>query len=566
VTGPRVIELGRERERERERPRSRPRPGLVGIALIVIGLSACSESVRSAREDAVLNPAALLDGQVPLKDPGAVDVTVDVRTDADVRAISPLIYGTSGPVELDKTRQTLVRAGGNRYTAYNWETNASNAGSDYQFQNDGQLSDSNEPAKPILELVHQAHAHGAVTLVTVPIGDYVAADKQGGGDVRNTGASYLQTRFKRNRADKGAPLAGKPDPTDPFVYQDEFVGFLRRRTPPKSRVVFSLDNEPEDWSTVHAEVHPRPMTYAELWDRNYRFARAIKRAWPAAEVLGPVSYGWSAFMKLQNASDAHDRDFFDFYLEQAKTAAGSGKRLIDYLDVHWYPEVQVNGARIGETAITPEVVAARVQAPRSLWDPTYEESSWVREAAGGPIDLIHRLTSKIDAHYPGTKLAFSEWNFGAGNHISGAIATADTLGIFGREGVGLASLWPLSTNEAFTFAALRAYRNYDGKGAAFGDTSVRATSSDVNQVTAYASLKAGGSDQLSVIAINKSSTPKVVGLFVVHSAAYKTARIYELSGTAPELVRKPDLPTRGSNMFRLALPGYSVSVIVPSKS
>ena len=127
-------------------------------------------------------------------------------------------------------------------------------------------------------------------------------------------------------------------------------------------------------------------------------------------------------------------------------------------------------------------------------------------------------------------------------------------------------MWPLSTNEAFTFAALRAYRNYDGKGAAFGDTSVRATSSDVDQVTAYASLKAGGSDQLCVIAINKSSTPKVVGLFVVHPAAYKTARIYELSGTATELVQKPDLPTRGSNMFRLALPGYSVSVVVPSKS
>lgn len=489
-----------------------------------------------------------------------------MRTDADVRAISPLIYGTSGTTELDKTRQTLVRAGGNRYTAYNWETNASNAGSDYQFQNDGQLSESNEPAKPLLDLVRDASPRNVAMLVTIPIGDYVAADKLGGGDVRNSGASYLQTRFKRNRADKGAPLAGRPDPNDGFVYQEEFVNFMRRRTPPKARMLFSLDNEPEAWSTVHAEVHPRQVTYAELWDRNYRFARAVKRAWPAAEVLGPTVYGWSAFQKLQNASDANDRDFFEFYLDQAKAAAAGGKRLIDYLDVHWYPEVQVNGARIGETATTPDVVAARVQAPRSLWDSSYEESSWVREVAGGPIDLIHRLTAQIDAHYPGTKLAFSEWNYGAGNHISGAIATADTLGIFGREGVALASLWPLSANEAFTFAAFRAYRNYDGKGAAFGDVSVRATSSDVNQVTAYASLKAGVADQLCVIAINKSSTPKVVGLFLVHPLTFKSAHIYELSGTAPELVPKTDLRTRGSNMFRVPLPGYSVSIIVPNKS
>jgi hypothetical protein len=533
---------------------------------LVAGLSlSCSESVRSAREDAVLTPGSLLDGQVPLTDPGAVDVTIDVRTDADVRAISPLIYGTNGAIEFDKTRQALLRAGGNRYTAYNWENNASNAGVDYQFQNDGQLSDANEPAKPLLDLVKQAQAQNAATLVTVPIGDYVAADKLGGGDVRNSGASYLTTRFKRNRADKGAPLA-KPDSTDGFVYQDEFAGFMRHRSPPKSRVLFSLDNEPEDWSTVHAEVHPRAVSYAELWERDYRFARAIKRAWPTAEVLGPVSYGWSAFDHLHDAPDARDRDFFEFYLDSAKAAAAGGKRVIDYLDVHWYPEVQVNGVRIGETAITPEVVAARVQAPRSLWDPTYEESSWVRDAAGGPIDLIHRLTDKIDAHYPGTKLSFSEWNYGAGNHISGAIATADTLGIFGREGVGLASLWPLSTNEPFTLAAMRAYRNYDGKGAAFGDLSVRATSSDATQVTAYASLKAGAADQLCVIAINKSSTPKVIGLFVVHPVSFATARIYELSGTAPELVQKPDLPTRGSNMFRVPLPGYSVSVIVPAKS
>ena len=50
----------------------------------------------------------------------------------DVHAISRFIYGMNGwngsgrPANL-----TLSRSGGNRMTAYNWETNASNAGSDY---------------------------------------------------------------------------------------------------------------------------------------------------------------------------------------------------------------------------------------------------------------------------------------------------------------------------------------------------------------------------------------------------------------------------------------------------
>jgi hypothetical protein len=239
--------------------------------------------------------------------------------------------------------------------------------------------------------------------------------------------------------------------------------------------------------------------------------------------------------------------------------------LIDYLDLHWYPEAQANGTRVSETSTAPDVVAARVQAPRSLWDPTYEENSWVRDFVGGPIDLLHRLSSKIAAHYPGTKISFSEWNFGAGQHISGAIATADVLGIFGREGVGMATLWPISSDESFTYAALRAFRNYDGKGGAFGDVSVRATTSDIASVTAYASLKAGAADQVVVIAINKASKPKTVGVFVSHPTTFAAARVYELSGTAPELVPKEDLASRGGNTWRMVLPAYSISVMVPRK-
>ena len=43
--------------------------------------------------------------------------------------------------------------------------------------------------------------------------------------------------------------------------------------------------------------------------------------------------------------------------------------------------------------------------------------------------------AKIAAHYPGTKLSISEYNYGAGGDISGGIAQADVLGVFGREGL-----------------------------------------------------------------------------------------------------------------------------------
>src|SRR5439155_26621035 len=41
--------------------------------------------------------------------------------------ISPFIYGTNGPNwKKDGALYTMARSGGNRMTAYNWETNASN--------------------------------------------------------------------------------------------------------------------------------------------------------------------------------------------------------------------------------------------------------------------------------------------------------------------------------------------------------------------------------------------------------------------------------------------------------
>jgi AraC family transcriptional regulator, regulatory protein of adaptative response / methylated-DNA-[protein]-cysteine methyltransferase len=54
---------------------------------------------------------------------------------------------------------------------------------------------------------------------------------------------------------------------------------------------------------------------------------------------------------------------------------------------------------------------ARVQAPRSLWDTTYEETSWtVNDVLKEPLRLLPRVKDKIAAHYPGTGFALTEWN------------------------------------------------------------------------------------------------------------------------------------------------------------
>lgn len=496
-------------------------------------------------------------------DPGAADVRINVRVDLDVRAISPLIYGTNGAPEIATTHQTVIRSGGNRLTAYNWENNASNAGSDYLFQNDGYLSNSDVPGRVVSDFVDEAIANDAAAIVTIPNVDYVSADKNGGGDVRNSGGNYLSTRFQQNRPTKGSAFSTTPDVNDDFVYQDEFVSWLHGEYP-NAHVLFSMDNEPDLWSSTHAEVHPDPVTYAELWQRNHDYASAVKAVWPTAEVLGFVSYGFNGYTTLQNAPDANGRDFIEWYLDQAEAAeTADGQRVIDYLDLHWYPEARGGGERITDGS-SQGAVSARMQAPRSLWDASYREDSWIaNDVLNAPIDLLHSLRSKIDAHYPGTKLAFTEWNYGGGDHISGAIAVADVLGIFGREGVDLATYWGLHPDESYAYCGFRAYRNFDGNGASFGDTSIAATSDDIETATAYASIDSANPTRTVILAINKANTEQTAGITIAQSVSYSSASVYRIVAGQANVVASGSINAVATNAFSYTMPAQSVSVIVP---
>lgn len=505
-----------------------------------------------------------LDQPVTPGSPGAVDARFEVRSDRGRHVISPLIYGTAQPANASTNRYGLVRFGGNRLTAYNWETSASNAGLDSNFQNDAYLSSSSTPGAASQAKMDAAKAIGAAVLLTVPIVDYVAGDKAGGGDVRNSGSTYLDTRFKKNRAAKGSALSLTPDTSDDFVYQDEFVNWVKS-TAHGAPVMISLDNEPDLWSSTHPEIHPAPVTYAELVTRTVTFAAAVKAVWPEVPVTGFVSYGWAGYVDLQSAPDANNRDFIEYFLDQVSAASTThGFRLIDYLDLHWYPEAKSStNLRITGTDTNTASITARVQAPRSLWDSTYTEQSWIANIVGS-IALIPRVKAQIAAHFPGTKLAFTEWNYGAGGHISGAVATADVLGIFGRDEVGMAGYWKINGAEAFADAAFAAYRNYDGAGHGFGDTSLSATSSAPAVASVYASVDAANPARTVLVVINKESSARTAGITIAHPVRYSRLKVYTLTSAGSNLVAGADVVATATNAFSYAMPPLSVSVIVPT--
>lgn len=507
--------------------------------------------------------------------PASIHFVVDATK--EVHAISPLIYGAdAASLACDdaKARFTFCRHHSPAWSTYNWENNASNAGVNGCNENNAALSASDTPGAAVTSLIDKADAVDAATVVTLPMLDYVAIDKLAGtpkpacsGDVMNT-ANYLSTRFAQNRARKGAPLSTTPDTGDGLVAQDEFVAFLADQYA-DSPLLFSLDTQPELWSDEHPRVHPAKLDYDDEVSISVDYATMIKDTWPSAPVVGLVGWGYLAAVSQQKSPDYLQKgEFFSYFLQHiAEASQTAGRRLIDYVDLHWFPEIAPNGKRIIDEFTDSASVAARVQAPRSLWDPNFVEDSWVAADNGGePIELITWLSGAIADNYPGTKLALSEWTFGGGKHISGAVAAADALGIFGQKSVGMAGAISFSPDdEPYLVGAFEAFRNYDGQGSAFGDTSVSAASDDVAHGTIYASVDQANPKRMVLVAINRYAAELTASLAITSDASYTSVTPYVISDGQPDPVKAAAIAAIGPNSFSLTLPAYTVTVLVPSE-
>ncbi len=245
--------------------------------------------------------------------------------------------------------------------------------------------------------------------------------------------------------------------------------------------------------------------------------------------------------------------FVEWYLQQmAAYEQQHGVRILDYLDLHYYPPaVALTGA--GST----DLQALRLRSTRPLWDPTYADESWIAE----PVYLIPRMRGWIAARYPGTRTAITEYNWGALDHINGALAQADVLGIFGREGLDLATLWgPPESGQPGAFA-FRMYRNDDGNGGGFGETSVHAASADEGRLSSFAAHR-DADGALTVMVINKTgggltSTASLAG-FTPGAAA----QVWRYSSAdLGAIVHAPDVVLAGSSLT-VTFPPSSITLLV----
>jgi hypothetical protein len=488
---------------------------------------ALSALPTTQQQDKALEQAAAVAKPLEVVEGG--ELRFEVRPTEIIRKISPYVYGLNSQ-ELGDTGATVRRNGGNRGSVYNWEINASSAGKDYHHTNDDWpctvlgIKNCGEPAAQFIGFFQQNRQGQAETVVTVPMLDWASADKSGEVKPEQKAPS---ARFVKALRKKPGALSDTPDLKDGVVYQDELVSYLVKKLGKAEAggvKFYSLDNEPALWSETHPYVHPERTSYEEIVRRSEEAAAVITELDPSAFVLGGVMFGWAEFQSLSSAPEAkkHAREYgtyTDYLLASLKKLEQKHKRrLVHALDVHWYPEAR-GTERITDEDASRATIDARLQAPRSLWDPKYTERSWITEETKKPIRLVPWLRDTIQRRYPGTEIAMTEYNYGATTHVSGALAQVDVLGVLGREGVYLATYWGNGAGVGklppYIASAFQLYRNYDGKGGKYGDTAVKASVGDDTLATVFAARDSKQPSVLTVIAINKSQQQRFDATFTI---------------------------------------------------
>jgi len=546
---------------------------------VVSAVSGATESANSAEVNAT--PAA-----------AAVNVTITVNP-AVTKPISPYIYGTNfyGGNANAPALLTMDRAGGNRWTAYNWITNGSNAGSDYFYETDDYLCNgtcnAGIPAEAVRMLIAADQQAGLASLVTLQLQGYVSKD---------TALVKVQPPFP-NLADF-VPVVDKKGssftltPPDTSAYMDEFAWALDQKfsgknifgASPAQPTFISLDNEPELWNSTHQEIQGSTMVTSDAYiSKTVTLTEALKDQFPSMVIFGPAHYGFLGLYNWQGeltATPAGTNWFTDKYLQAIKTASTSyGKPIVDVYDFHWYPEeydlcTSTSSLRVTSmtgTTLTPTQVQLIVQSPRNLWDSTFNDAAngncnpWVYQTMGNqPINLLGRVQAKIDAENPGMKIAITEYEGGGWNHIAGTIAQADYLGIFGAQGLFAASFWPPNGTYDYAMAGFRAYRGFDGANAVFGDTSLQTTSSNVANVMVYASSDSTTPGHYIFVAINRSTSAQVTAINGVTLSGVATLyQITASSASGQNPVHPVLVNTQAVNgtSFQVNLPALSVTTI-----
>jgi len=517
-------------------------------------------------------------------------------------------------------RPGVRRWGGNNTSRYHWQLDVSNIDADWFFEvlpDNTHYDASKLPEGSSFNVfLERTRVTGGKVLGTIPVLGWLpkARERMCSFDVAKYGAQCKVDQWFPSCGNGvvydpacGDPtdLEHNPGPSNPVYVKNyptddnqqtkedlqiEWVKYIvgkYGRSNQGGVAIWSLDNEPIWWDSTHRDIHPLPYSYDELANLNLTYAAAVKQADPTALVSGPVGDNWASlwFSKKDIVAGWNsggswwgnpvDRNahggvpLLAWYLQQFQNYDQQHRvRLLDYLDLHAYihPAAVQTEDSSGHSVETDATRQLRFDATREFWDPTYVVSGdyWIVDTDnhGSPVAprLIPRLREIVEQNYPETKIAITEYNYHALDHINGAVAQGELFGIFGREGLDAATLWGAPNPTDPGAFAWRIYRNYDGIGGAFGETSVAATSADQGKLSIYAAQRSDTA--LTLMVMNKTGGDLTSTVAISNFTPAAKAQVYRYSAAnLSAIVQGDDLQLNGSS-FTATFPAVSMTLIV----
>jgi hypothetical protein len=502
------------------------------------------------------------------------------------------------------------RWGGNRSTKYNWKDDLDSAGSDWFFLNDyGVEPGTPETAKSYYRFIKETLDAKVPVNFTIPITPFIAKKHPTKGQRY---CSYPTSLYpKQERTDGQGCGNGRTPDKKPIFGNDPNLGMTKNSPELQKEFVenvvklfgkadkggvayYTLDNEPGLWMHTHRDSMPRGISAADLVRMNVEYATAVKAADPTAKVIGFASWGpkelagsnldffkagvpngwelpeeWS--FQEQPKRDG-DTQLVYFLKEIKKAEAKAGKRLIDVIDIHWYPEIYAKNSlgrterSLNDVAYDPAFTPVQFEALREFWDPTFEPvkplESWTydpdpkKDRLWRPYHpVIPALKKLLETHYPGTKLAINEYDNGSPEHFHGALLRAAALGIFMREDLYMAQNWHQTGPGHHVYFAQKLYGNYDGQGSKVSGK-VLATTSNNPDLYAFGAKRGGTS---TLVLVNRNPT-RAIDVTVTLGAAATKVRTFMLSETLGLRLAEQTAKAEGKTV-KVSLPAFAAMLV-----
>ncbi|MBN1997025.1 T9SS type A sorting domain-containing protein [candidate division KSB1 bacterium] len=507
----------------------------------------------------------------------AAEITVDAS--AGRHPISPYIYGKNNCLA-DQASNALSKAewqflrdagvrivrenGGNNSTKYNWRRKLT---SHPDWYNNVYNHDWNYAAQSLQHNLPGVKGMWAFQLIG-------KAAKTSAYNFNDWGYNRSQwwEGVHNNWAGGGGPDQGEGNP-DLYLENwppDSTVGILEKwfgngglGLDPGQFQYWNMDNEPEVWHGTHDDVYPQPPPVEEYMQAFFDVAKKAREIFPEIKLVGPVAtneWQWYNWNDNKISSGGKNYVWLEYFIKRiGEEQQASGIRLLDVLDIHFYP---------GESN-TRDIL----QLHRVWFDKTYNYpgANGVKRAGNSGWDnnirqeyIFERcriwLEKYIGADHAVT-FCVSEMGIQGNNPNVTACWYASTLGVFADNGVEIFTPWSWKTG---MWEALHLFSRYT--------KSIRVLSQSDNEenISAYSSLSPDA-DSLTVVLVNRTSSGNekaTVSLknFEISDGDYNSFMLANLPGSETfkshtDNALKSSLVNVADSAFEITLPSLSITAV-----